>query len=556
MIPPPAFSLLNYQHVAALKALLALLAAALLVWWWLDERRSQPRNRKPRKIALVVIGVLSLTGWWNFGRFHFSGGYIHYHEFFHYYLGSKYLPELGYIGLYDCVAAVEVEQGRAAEVSARWIRDLGTNDLRRGSPNLEQAYLCRARFLSSARWLEFTHDVGWFREYMNDQKWIDVLTDHGYNATPIWSVAGNLLSSTGPVSSNQIFWLAALDPALLAVMAALVWWAFGWQVLCVTLVWLGTNYPARYNFVGGAFVRQDWLLLSIAGICFAKRGVMWASGFALTWSALQRVFPVFIMLGLALKIATRVWRSRSLRFAPDHVRFAGGVLVALAVLLPISFTVGGEEHGGAAAWRDFAENSQKHLSTPLTNHIGLPVVVSFDPSSRAREVKQYWLDSPWDVWKEARRRTFARRLAFYGALVVAFGLLLAAAVRSQQDWTALVLGIGTIPISTELTSYYYSILLGFALLWPRYQFVGIGLALTSFACGVTPAMLREDDERYTAISGIMVLFVIGATALIALSRSTERRSAVPQALVPVEDRRRGHAAVQEGDGTESSPARL
>ncbi len=57
---------------------------------------------------------------------------MHYHEFFHYYLGSKYFAELGYTGLYDCVVVAELNAGRGDEVSGRWIRDLTTNELGRG----------------------------------------------------------------------------------------------------------------------------------------------------------------------------------------------------------------------------------------------------------------------------------------------------------------------------------------------------------------------------------------------------------------------------------------
>ena len=518
----PAFSSLDYQYAAALKALLALLALVLLAWWYFEERRPRPRARRTRNVALAGLGFLCLLGWANFGQFHFGGGYVHYHEFFHYYLGSKYLPELGYTGLYDCVTAVDLEDGRAPDVANRWIRDLTTNELRRGSESFRIASDCRQRFTTPGRWDAFRADVAWFRSHVSAQKWNDLLTDHGYNATPVWSVAGSLLANTGPASSRQIWTLALIDPVLLGVMAALIWWAFGWQVLCVALVWWGTNYPARYNFTGGAFLRQDWLLLAIAAICFAKRRWMWASGFALTWSALLRIFPGFLAIGLALGIVVEMWRTRSLRPAPGHLRFAGGALLALALIFPLSFLAGGPDHSGLAGWRGFYQNSEKLLSTPLTNHVGLPVVLSFDPSTRAVRLQEYWLDSPWDMWKDARRRVLGERRALYYACVVGFLVLLGAAARSQEEWVVLVLGIGAIPILSELTSYYYSILLGLAFLWPRHQIAGIGLAATALLTALVPAVLAADDDRYTAISAIIVLFVV-AVLLSVLLR--ERRTA-------------------------------
>src|SRR5262245_65092133 len=112
-----------------------------------------------------MLGIVGLAGWWNFGRFHFAGGFFHFHEFFHYYLGAKYVPELGYTGLYDCVAAVDVERGKSYEISTYWIRDLRTNELRRGPENLDYAAQCRNRF-SPERWAAFKADTTWLLEHM------------------------------------------------------------------------------------------------------------------------------------------------------------------------------------------------------------------------------------------------------------------------------------------------------------------------------------------------------------------------------------------------------
>ena len=203
---------------------------------------------------------------------------------------------------------------------------------------------------------------------------------------------------------------------------------------------------------------------------------MWASGAALVWSALLRVFPAFIVLGLALKILQQSWHARRLHLTRAQWQFAGGAVIALAVLFPISLTVGGENHG-LSVWKAFATNSRKHLATPVTNNIGLPTVVSFEPATRASRVGDYWVSSPWDAWKDARRRVFGERRVLYWALVAAYVVLLALAVRREDDWVALVLGVGAIPILSDMASYYFSVLLAFALLWRRLPVAGIGLAL-------------------------------------------------------------------------------
>jgi hypothetical protein len=496
----------GFRAVFALKLIIAALATVLLLWDWAVERRVlRSRLTRARTLSLALLGVAALAAWWNFGQFHYSGGYLHYHEFFHYYLGSKYFPELGYTRLYDCVAAADAEQGFAMQASRRWVRNLETNELHVGSPAVLDPDLCRSRF-SPGRWTAFTTDVSWFRAHMTKEKWAELSGDHGYNATPVWNVAGHLLSNTGPASWRQIRLLGFIDPVLLLAMWSLVWWAFGWRVACVAAVWWGTNYPARYTFIGGAFLREDWLLLAVAGICFARRGRMWLSGFSLTWAALLRVFPGFIVLGLLARIAMDSWRAKRVQIAPQQWKFAGGAVLALALLVPLSVTVGVGSRPDPSVWTAFARNSRKHLATPLTNNVGLRTVVSFAPSTRAARIRKYWIDSPWDVWMDARKRVFDERFPLYVALVALFLAGLASAVRGREDWVALTLAVGMIPVLTDLTGYYYGILLAYAFLWSRDRIIGIALALLSAVTCAAPAVLSQDDDRYAVVSaGILLL---------------------------------------------------
>jgi hypothetical protein len=507
----PAPLPLTYQHATALKAAIGLAAVVLLVWWWHTGRQERLPSRLQHTV-LAMLGALGFLGWWNFGAFAFGGGYVHHYEFFHYYVGAKYHGELGYTRLYDCVAAAEVERGRRAEVSSRWIRDLETNELRRGSPAVDDPLPCRDRFASDDRWRAFTDDVEWFREQLGAARWRDVQMDHGYNASPVWTVVGAPLANTGPASTTRIAWLWLLDPVLLSGMWALVWWAFGWRVLAVALIFWGTNHVARYTYIGGAFLRQDWMVLAVAAICLARRGWMAASGFALAWSALLRVFPALLVAGLLLKAAAAAWRDRSLTLEPAHARFAGGALLAIAIWLPLSFTVGGSGDGVLSTWTAFVENSRKHLATPVLNNVGLPVVVAFDPANRSERVSDYWFDAPWDVWREGRRQALQNRRAIHVALVGAFLVLLALAVRGQPDWVALTLGIGAIPFLLEMSNYYYGILLGLAVLWPHVHLAGIGLVSIALLSNLVLVFWRADDDRFTVMSLAIVLLVTVVTA--------------------------------------------
>jgi len=352
---------------------------------------------------------------------------------------------------------------------------------------------------------------------MTPQKRVAVLTDHGYNPTPLWSVGGHWLTNLAPISEGQMFWLSLIDPVLVIILFALVWWAFGWQPLCLALVWWGTNYPARYDYVGGALVRQDWLVLVVASLCFARRRFMAASGFTLVWSAMLRIFPGIIGLGLALKILQQCWTAGRISLTADQWQFAAGALLALTVLFPVSLTVGPQGHR-TAIWTAFVVNSEKHLATPFTNNIGLPTLIAFEPATRIATMADVWVSSPWDVWTQARRRVFAERRPIYLAIVVSFLVALAIAVRNAEDWVALTLGVAVIPILADLASYYYSVLLALACLWPRLPIAGIALALASFASAVVPALLVAEDERYMAISLVSVALAAIVIASMALRR--------------------------------------
>ena len=250
---------------------------------------------------------------------------------------------------------------------------------------------------------------------------------------------------------------------------------------------------------------------------------MATSGFALTWAGLLRIFPGFVALGLMLQAAAHVWRQRTLRLPAVYWRFAAGGILALLLLIPLSIKVAAGPSGGLESWRGFVQNSRKHLATPLTNNVGLPMLLSFDPDTRSENVRELWLDSPWDVWKDARTRVLGERRWLQIVIVGIFLALLAAAVRDREPWIALVMGLGTIPVLTNLTCYYSGFMMGFAALWLLNPLTGVALSALSLVTALIPALIPADDDRYTAVSLVIVLYVIGVTVwLMRRGRSTTR----------------------------------
>src|SRR6185369_15389521 len=110
-------------------------------------------------------------------------GFVHTSDFYHYYIGAKYFPELGYTRLYACSAEAEIADGRVEEVRGRQMRDLETNALVPAAEIAAHPDACPSRF-SPERWENFRHDVRYFREAMGPPLWLSSQLDHGFNATP------------------------------------------------------------------------------------------------------------------------------------------------------------------------------------------------------------------------------------------------------------------------------------------------------------------------------------------------------------------------------------
>jgi hypothetical protein len=533
MSPLPGGFQVDYRLFPSVKALLALFALALLVfdWWW--GTRVSGRWTRVRSVALAMVGVLSLAAWWNFGGLHGRGRPLHLHDFFHYYVGSKYYAELGYTRIYQCMAVAEVQSGRSRQVAERWTRDLDTNDLERGLPAREEIDECLARF-GPERWREFTSDLEWFRTHMSADGWTGLAIVFGHNATPVWNAMGFWLTRAGPASNRQILALAALDPILLAIMWLVVWRTFGWQAGCVAAIWWGLNEATGYYWVGGGFLRQDALFCIVGGVSALRAGRTTLAGAALATAALLRAFPIFLLAGLGIKAMT-VLRARGLRGTfLDYRRFLGGFALAAVVLLAVSTaTWSGRWDGPMDPWKAFATNSRKHLATPITNHVGLKPALWFSPDTRAARLADFWVDSPWDTWRDAHTATAASRRPIYLGIAVVFVIAFCVAVRRADDWIAVVASVALLPFATTLANYYYSVLLMFGFLWPIDKPIGVGLAALSALTAVLPALLGQRDDRYVVVSVAVVLYAF--FVVVRLRRLTRQPAPVPAVTEGVAD---------------------
>jgi hypothetical protein len=466
-----------------------------------------PASPTGRKWMLGGLGLIAFFTYFNFGFFHFPN-YIHGWDTFHYYIGAKYSRELSYDRLYECVAIADSElPALRRRVELRKVTNLRTNVIETTADILAHPERCKQHF-TPERWQSFHHDLAYFRTLESAKRWDDAQLDHGYNATPVWNILGSFLSNLAPASATQIYLLNFLDPAFVIAMCLMIWWAFGWRALCVGLLVFATNFPSRFYWTGGAFLRWDWLFWMVAAVCLLKKQRPFAAGIALAYSAMLRVFPGFLFVAPLLAALYHLIRNRKLH--PTYLRFFLGAAVALAVLLP----AGMASVGRTSAYRDFMANTMKHSATPLTNNMGLRTAVIYRPSQVGRLMQDNTLVDSWAKWKEARLTNFQKSKPVYIAIVVGFLALLGLAARKADPWIAAALSAAFIPFGVELTCYYYSFLIVVALLWTINDRFGVHLlaltAFTQFAAWAPFGMPSWFDEQYTfmSIATVLVLIVI------------------------------------------------
>ncbi len=447
-----------------------LILACLGIWflWWerkLSDAGRMAAKKRLRNALVGVMGVLAFFTYFNFGFFHFPN-FIHGWDTFHYYIGSKYFKELSYDRLYECVAVADSEEpGLRRRVELRKMTNLVNNVVETTADILAHPDRCKSHF-TAARWQSFKHDLRYFRTLENARRWDDAQTDHGYNGTPVWNIAGTLLTNLGPANSTQVHILDSIDCALVVLLSLMVWWAFGWRTLTVALIAFSTNFPSRWYWTGGSLLRWDWLFWMTAAVCLLRKEHYFYGGMALAYSTLLRIFPIFMFAAPLMAAGYHYIKHRQIE--RRFLRFFMGAALAVVILVPISVVTA----GGLKAYPAFIHNTIKHSETPLTNYMGLRTVVDYRPSEVGRLMRNDQLVDPWSRWKEARTKSFHEARPLYIGIIICYLVLMGLAVRGVDPWVATALSATLIAFGVELTCYYYAFILVVALLYAKHEVAG------------------------------------------------------------------------------------
>jgi hypothetical protein len=218
-----------------------------------------------------------------------------------------------------------------------------------------------------------------------------------------------------------------------------------------------------------------------------------------------RIFPAALAGGVLMRI---LWNVGRRRFERHHLFTMAGATAALVILIGLSLP----SAGGLVAYPEFYQNSVKHKSTPLTNHMGLPTLVSYSPSMAARNLKNGHLEDPFADWKRVRRELLSDRAIVYWGIVALLFFGVAYLNRNREDWEATAWSSIFLIALYELTCYYYNFMVLSAPMAIRRLRYVIAYILMSVGTQVAELTVGWLDERYVLetalVFGMMVYVMI------------------------------------------------
>jgi hypothetical protein len=463
---------LSYFVAGILRIILLEASAALLVMARL-LRRGDARVQRRLDLAFKIVAVLALFSWTNYGALRGGGNLVHRWEQYHFFFGSKYLPEVGYFNLYKATILADRESAHAVGF-VRTTRDLTTFDEVPVERALADAKEVRAAF-SDARWAQFKHD--WTLLAHDGANWAQVMDDHGNSGSPAWAIFAAPIARVcgiGPVGQRL---MGLVDPLLMIVLFVLFFRTFGTRPTCVALV-IFSMMPFCFDYLAGSLLRWDWLFA--LGLCLVawKRARPTAAGALLGYAIASKLFPLFFGVGFAFWAAWELWRTRKIdRRIP---RFIAGAVAAGALAVGISSAM-----FGPRVWRGYEERiavaEHEHF---YANQYSFKTVFLQAAFSTPREFANNWM-LPSDV-KAQRAEVDTRpfRIRFF-LLQLALTALVALGLRHAEPIEALAVGPLLVYVWLVVNAYYWNMLMLPALAWSA----------------------REEDDRLMPLLGLHAMLM-------------------------------------------------
>ena len=529
------------EHRHTIKAGLAAAGVVMVFVYYTLDRLRVRRLRWIPATTMILLVVASIAGYVEFGRLRF-GAYMNPHDVFHYYMGAKYSEETDYFNLYRCCYLADWEQNKVFK--GRTIRDLNTHSRNEATQEVRAKAAQYKEPFSAERWNEFKKDALYFQSLVPKWKWNRMLTDKGYNATPVWNMVAQFLTQRISTDSKWgMAFLTALDPVLLILMFSTILWAFGWRVTAFAIIFFGTSYMTAFPHIKGAFLRMDWVAFLTMAACCIKKEKYKTAAVLMAYSAMARVFPAVFLYGLGARCFFRglrhaydllrrrrldSWDVRDRRYVAFFLTFA---FVCLA-LVGLTRAYDGSFH----RWESFSEKIAVHNSDISTTRVGFKYIYLWPVKSFHQ--KGITFAEQQHTW----------RLILIGVLLV--GLV---GVLRIEDYEALVYGFVPGFFLAAPTFYYYVMLIVVTLLFlPKIQrfprAVGAaGMFAITTATFLHPLYVKMGFEFCFWLSCLLLGLVCYMVIVCAFAHTTAR-----QGTEPGEDSNPEYPKAPEGSGNEEA----
>jgi len=483
------------------------LAAILAVF------RDDPALRGRRYAA--AMGVLALPALFAYLQFAPLGpGYeiVHWGEFYHYYLNTKYFGELGYTGLYDATVIADHEDDPASWQPDLPVRSLRTYENVTRGEVLDRAVEIRAAF-TDERWQAFKRDVADFRAGSGSE-WptSHYQQDHGYNGSPLVTLILGTLARQPFVDTATFVRVAAwFDIAFVLVAAVVLGFFVGAGPAALFLFLWAANPFNDFALIGGAYLRYLYLFPLLVMAIGHARGRYVLSGASLALAIGLRIFPLYLAIGVAAQNLLSPGRRELLR---RHARFYAALAVALVLIVgATSFQVSPD---GRNPWLPYLEKLDLHAQRLTYNVISLQYLFFYGSDHNATAIIQSWQDGRNLNWiTEANRSFAAHRVAWLGTLALVIAGL-AVYLRRTSPADGLFAGLALVFALQHLSHYDYFILAVVPFFFPGRRDVLLALLLFWMAASISvflPASTTIVDCRFFILSLLMTLWFAVTPAL-------------------------------------------
>lgn len=437
----------SYFVLGIVKLVILEASAFLLI---LDRALGEGEGEKwktARRWGWIGLAVIALSAFTNFGEARGGGTMVHTWEQFHFYMGAKYLREVGWFDLYKASLIADRETVNRLR-DQKTIREIRNFELIPAEAALLETDRIRAQF-SPARWEAFKNDwTTWARIPMD---WNGVLNDHGNSNSPAWAIIATPLSNALPVARWAQLVISGLDIFLMVILGWMLLRTFGVKVACVGIV-IFSSAPIVFDYLAGSFLRWDWLFAVGMSACFLKRGRHAVAGAFLGYAVATKLFPLFFGVALLFHWGAVWLRERTVD--RRWIRFVGGGAAALAVSVLLSSAM----LGSPRVWLEYKERvAVAQVEKFYSIQYSLKTVYLQTVVSSANELRRNWF-FPNEI-KQARSDVDIKdhRTGLFFVQML-FTVFIAALARKGDEVSALLLGPLLVFTWLVVNMYYWNML--------------------------------------------------------------------------------------------------